>query len=72
MAVIYELHGRAANFPSLDSTCILGVPSAVGTASPWLHRMTLEKWTTVAQPRKNILFELKRDAKRMEGDPRES
>jgi hypothetical protein len=33
--------------------------------------MTREHWTTDAQPRRNILSELERDAKKMAGDPRE-
>ena len=33
--------------------------------------MTWERWTSGAQPRKNILFLLDRDAKKMAGDPRE-
>ena len=33
--------------------------------------MTWESWTSGARPRKNILFELEREAKQMEGDPRE-
>ena len=72
MAAIYELHGRVATLSefglNLYSGCAVGCRYC---QFPWLHRMTLEKWTTVAQPRKNILFELERDAKRMEGDPRE-
>ena len=72
MPVIYELRGRAAEFAELGLNLYSGC--AVGCrycSDPWLHRMTWEKWTTGARPRRNILFELERDAKKMEGDPRE-
>ena len=72
MPVIYELRGRAAKFSELGlnlySGCAIGCRYC---SDPWLRRMSWEKWTTGAQPRKNILLELERDAKHMAGDPRE-
>ena len=55
-----------------DSICITVVPSAVGAATTFsLTGRPGERWTTGARPRRNILLELERDAKQIEGDPRE-
>ena len=72
MSVIYELRGRAAALGELGLNLFSGC--AVGCRNcndPWIRRMTWEKWTTDVRPQKNILSQVKRDAKRMEGDPRE-
>ena len=72
MPVIYELHGKAAEYAELGIDLYSGC--AVGCRycyDPWVRRMTWEKWTSGARPRKNILSELEREAKEMEGDPRE-
>ena len=72
MAVFYELRGKTAGFTELGINLYFGC--AVGCrycSAPWVRRMTWEKWTTGAQPRRNILSELTREAKEMKGDPRE-
>ena len=64
--------GNRLNFSELGVDLYSGC--AVGCrycSDPWVRRMTWERWTSDARPRKNILSELKRDAKKMEGDPRE-
>jgi DNA repair photolyase len=72
MSVIYELRGRAAAFGELGlnlySGCAVG---CLNCNDPWIRRLTWERWTTGARPQSNILSQLRRDAKRMEGDPRE-
>ena len=73
MAVIYQLRGRAASFSELAVNLYSGC--AVGCrycSDPSLRRITWERWTAGARPRKNILHELERDAKKMEGDPARS
>ena len=72
MAVIYELRGKLAAISELAINLYSGC--AVGCRNchdPWLRRMTWEQWTSGARPRKNILYFLERDAKKMVGDPRE-
>ena len=72
MPVIYELRGKSAEFSDLGLNLYSGC--AVGCrycGSIWLHRTTWEQWTAGARPRPKILQELDRDAKKMEGDPRE-
>ena len=72
MPVIYELRGKAAAFGELGINLYSGC--AVGCRNcndPWIRHMTWERWTTGARPQRNILFRLKREAKMMEGDPRE-
>ena len=72
MPVIYELRGRAAEFGELGINLYSGCAVACGYCyRPSLYRMTWERWTTDARPRRNILFELERNAKKMEGDLRE-
>ena len=71
MPVIYELRGIMTAFGELGLNLYSGC--AVGCRYcpiPSLHRVTWESWTGDVQPRKNILAELKRDAKKMAGDPR--
>ena len=72
MPVIYELRGRIATFAELGvnlySGCAVGCRCCEDIQ---LRRVTWEQWTAGARPRKNILVELKRDAKKLEGDPRE-
>ena len=72
MSVIYELRGKAAEFGDLGLNLYSGC--AVGCRychDPWLRRMTWERWTTGVRPQSNILSELRRDAKEIEGDPRD-
>ena len=72
MPIIYELRGIATEFAELGLNLYSGC--AVGCrycSEPWYRRMTWERWTIGARPQKNILSQLKRDAKRLEGDPRE-
>ena len=73
MRVIYELRGRTADFGELGLNLYSGCAVACRYCTdPAIRRMTWEKWTTGARPRKNILFELERDAKEMAGDPARS
>ena len=72
MAVIYEVRGRATELSELGLNLYSGC--AVGCrycSDAWLRSMTWEKWTKGARPRRDILFLLNRDARKMEGDPRE-
>ena len=71
MAVIYELRGKLAAFSDLAINLYSGC--AVGCRYCYeisLHRMTWEKWTSGARPRRNILALLRGEAKKMAGDPR--
>ena len=73
MPVIYELRGKTAALADLGLNLYSGC--AVGChycGQIWSYRMTWEQWTQGARPRKNILFELTRDAKRLDGDPANS
>ena len=72
MPVIYELPRKTAAYAELGlnlySGCAVGCRYCSG---PWFRHLTWERWTHGAQPRRNILVQLKREAKKMEGDPRE-
>ena len=71
MSVIYELRGKSAEFGELGVDLYAGC--AIGCRycyDIWLHRTTWERWTSDAQPRRNILSTLTRDAKKLAGDPR--
>ena len=71
MAVIYELRGGAAAYGELGvnlySGCAVGCRYCCDAV---FHRMTWERWTTGAEPRKDILSKLSREAMKMEGDSR--
>ena len=72
MPVIFELRGGMASFSELGVNLYSGC--AVGCrycTDPSLRRTTWERWTSEARPRKNILAELIRDAKKMEGSARD-
>ena len=72
MPVIYKLRGQMAEFAELGlnlySGCAIGCQHCT---DPSALRMTREQWINAARPRRNVLFLLKRDAKNMEGDPRD-
>ena len=72
MPVIYELRGKPAGYGELGinlySGCAIGCRYCYEMA---MQRVPWEKWTSGARPRRNILSQLAREAKRLEGDPRE-
>ena len=72
MSIIYPLRGVAREFAELGvnlySGCIVGCRHC---CSPPVKRITREQFAREAHPRKNVLTELERKAKAMEGDPRE-
>ena len=73
MAVIYELRGGAAVFGELGVNLYSGF--AVGCrycCDAVFHRVTWEQWISGAEPRKDILSKLSREAKKLAGDPRKS
>ena len=56
MSVIYEIRGKLAEFGRARNQPLFRVCRRLSVLHrPWLRRMTWERWTTGARPRKNIL-----------------
>ncbi len=72
MSIIYEPRGKANEYSELAVNLFTGCSHVCRYCyCPAVLRKTIDAWTINLQPRKNILRELERDAKRMQGDPRE-
>jgi DNA repair photolyase len=72
MPVIYEPRGKAREYSDLAVNLFTGCSHACRYCyCPAILRKTVESWALDPQPRKNILRELERDAKKVQGDSRE-
>jgi DNA repair photolyase len=72
MPIIYEPRGKAREYSDLAVNLYTGCSHACRYCyCPAILRKTVEAWAFDPQPRKNVLRELERDAKRMQGDSRE-
>ncbi len=72
MSIIYEPRGKAREYSELAVNLFTGCSHACRYCyCPAVLRKTIDAWVLDPQPRKNVLRELERDAKRMQGDTRE-
>jgi len=71
MNVVYESKGRAREYSELACNLYLGCTHGCRYCyAPACMRTTGEKWHVKAEPRKDILRLLEKDARRLQGDPR--
>lgn len=69
MSIIYEPRGKAREYSDLAVNLFTGCSHACRYCyCPAVLRKTIDAWAFDPQPRKNILRELKRDARRMQGE----
>jgi DNA repair photolyase len=72
MPIIYEPRGKAREYSDLAANLYTGCSHACRYCyCPAVLRKTMDQWACNPQPRKNVLRELERDAKKLQGDPRE-
>lgn len=72
MPIIYEPRGKAREYSELAVNLYTGCSHGCRYCyCPAILRKTLDTWAFDPQPRKNILRELERDARKMQGEPRE-
>ena len=72
MPIIYEPRGKAREYSDLAVNLYTGCSHACRYCyCPAILRKTIDAWAFDPQPRKGILRELERDAKKLRGDPRE-
>lgn len=72
MPIIYEPRGKAREYSELAVHLFTGCSHACRYCyCPAVLRKTIDAWALDPQPRRNVLRELERDARRMQGDPRE-
>jgi hypothetical protein len=72
MPIIYEPRGKAREYSDLAVDLFTGCSHACRYCyCPAVLRKTIDAWALDPQPRKNVLRELERDARRMQGDKRE-
>ena len=72
MSIIYEPRGKAREYSDLAVNLYTGCSHACRYCyCPAILRRTVDAWAFDPQPRKNVLGELERDAKKLQGDPRE-
>ena len=72
MPIIYEPRGKAQEYSDLAVNLYTGCSHACRYCyCPAILRKTVDAWAFDPQPRKDILRELERDAKKLRGDPRE-
>jgi len=72
MPIIYEPRGKAREYSDLAVNLYTGCSHACQYCyCPAVLRKKFEEWTSNPQPRKNILEELERDAKKHQGDARD-
>ena len=71
MNVVYEPRGRAREYSELACNLYRGCTHGCRYCyAPACMRTTGEKWHAKAEPRKDILRLLEKDAQRLQGDPR--
>jgi len=71
MNVVYEPRGRAREYSELACNLYSGCTHGCRYCyAPACMRTTGEKWHAKAEPRKDILRLLEKDARRLQGDPR--
>lgn len=71
MSVIYEPKGRAREYSDLACNLYLGCTHGCAYCyAPACMRKTSEAWHQAANPRKDILLQFEKDARRLEGDSR--
>ena len=71
MNVVYEPRGRAREYSDLACNLYRGCTHGCRYCyAPASMRTTGEKWHSQAEPRKDILRLLEKDAQRLQGDPR--
>jgi DNA repair photolyase len=72
MSIIYEPRGKAREYSDLAVNLYTGCSHACRYCyCPAILRKTIDAWAFNPQPRKGILRDLERDAKKLRGDPRE-
>ena len=72
MSIIYEPRGKAREYSDLAVNLYTGCSHACRYCyCPAILRKTIDAWAFDPQPRKGILRDLERDAKKLRGDPRE-
>jgi DNA repair photolyase len=72
MPIIYEPRGKAREYSDLAVNLYTGCSHACRYCyCPAILRKTVDAWALDPQPRRDILRELERDAKKLRGDPRE-
>ena len=72
MPIIYEPRGKAWEYSDLAVNLYTGCSHACRYCyCPAILRKTIDAWAFDPQPRKGILRDLERDAKKLRGDPRE-
>ena len=72
MSIIYEPRGKAREYSDLAVNLYTGCSHACRYCyCPAILRKTIDAWASDPQPRKGVLRELERDAKKLRGDPRE-
>jgi DNA repair photolyase len=72
MPIIYEPRGKAREYSDLAANLYTGCSHACRYCyCPAILRKTVDAWACDPQPRNNILRDLERDAKKLQGDPRE-
>ncbi len=72
MPVIYEPRGKAREYSELAVNLYTGCSHACRYCyCPAILRKTVDAWACDPQPRQNVLRELERNAKKLQGDPRE-
>lgn len=72
MPIIYEPRGKAREYSELAVNLYTGCSHACRYCyCPAILRKTIDAWASDPRPRKNILRDLRHDAKKLQGDPRE-
>jgi len=72
MSIIYEPRGKAREYSDLAVNLYRGCSHACRYCyCPAILRKTIDAWAIDPQPRKGILRDLERDAKKLRGDPRQ-
>ncbi len=72
MSIIYEPRGKAREYSDLAVNLYTGCSHACRYCyCPAILRKTIDAWAFDPQPRKGILRDLEREAKKLRGDPRE-
>jgi DNA repair photolyase len=72
MPIIYEPRGKAREYSELAVNLYTGCSHACRYCyCPAILRKTIDQWASDPQPRQNVLRELERNARKLQGDPRE-